>query len=550
MTEKWGLSDAPGCLSAGFADYDRSGRPSLFTSMGKLYTNTGEKFRDDSARLPETPKRVSNPGEAFAWVDVNGDGLPDLLSTVGVQGLTVWLNKGKADDKGVWFEDVSSKWGLGENGLGQEPANYLTALDLNQDGKVGFILNLARPLVAINKAGKFVEEKDTGLSFPTLPRPSIAGADYRNNGRLGLFVTTNDRQGALIDWHMVGTFTPEEDAELKAGPDFNPTARPEIKIGKDSWNWQTLKAESNGVLEIRRASPSPNSAYAYTTFEWPAAEKIVLHVGSLNGLTVWLNGKQVYEHKEKRSFVPDADKVEVEVKKGQNRLLLKMMDEGPLWKTSVRPAPLGLYPPPAVRLYESDGKGKFKDVTMQAGDLAQLRAESVSAVWADINNDGHLDLVVTCATGLVRVYLAKGDGTFRYSTAELGLEQKFKATGTILADFNNDGLLDMVLLGDEPNPCAVLFSKIKGKQAPLTVRFAGPESPIGATVKVLDGTGKLCGTRWVSGGDGRNLQATPEARFALAPGKYRVEVRYSSGKTASKEVQLADKPLWEKIGDR
>src|SRR5205823_7342880 len=119
-----------------------------------------------------------------------------------------------------------------------------------------------------------------------------------------------------------------------------------------------------------------------------------------------------------------------------------------------------------VRLYRSDGKGKFSDVTLQAGDLAQLRAESVSAVWADLNNDGLQDLIVTCATGLVRVYLNQGDGKFRYSTAALGLEQKFKATGAVVADFNNDGKPDLVLLGEAPDPCVLLFSKIPGKHAP------------------------------------------------------------------------------------
>src|SRR5262249_13507616 len=154
-------------------------------------------------------------------------------------------------------------------------------------------------------------------------------------------------------------------------------------------------------------------------------------------------------HKGKRAYVADGDRVEVEVKKGSNSVLIKVFDEGPLWRTSVRPAPLNLYPPPAVQLYVGDGKGKFTDVTLLAGDLAQLRADSVSAVWGDLNNDGLLDLVVTCKTGLVRVYLNEGNGKFRYATTELGLDQQFKAAGVVLADLNNDGLLDMVLLGAE-----------------------------------------------------------------------------------------------------
>jgi hypothetical protein len=548
VTEKWGLTADRGCLAAAFADYNRSGRPSLLTSDGKLYTNLGDKFRDDSALLPPTPQRVSNPGEAFAWMDLDGDGLPDIVCTVGVRGLAAFRNTGGKEGK--WFEDVSEKVGLGPDGLGQDPANFLTALDLDGDGRADFVLNLTVPLVALNTKGIFKVASDTGLSFPALPRPALASADYRNDGRLGLFVTSTQRTGALLDWQMLGTFSEEEDKKLEAGPDFSPKKKPSIKLGDESWEWHQVKARGNGMLEIRRSSPSPNAAYAWSSFEWPRAEKILLFFGSRNGVTAWLNGKLVYEHKEKRDYTADHDRIEVEVKKGANSLLLKVFDEGPLWQTCVRPSPIGLFPPPAVQLYQSDGRGKFTDVTSQAGDLAQLRADCVSAIWADLNNDNLPDLVVTSKTGLVRVYLNQGDGKFHYATHELGLEQKFKAEGVLAADFNNDGNLDLVLIGAEGDPCVALLSKLKGKLAPLTVRFGGPDCPIGASVRVSDGTGKSLGTRWIAGGDGRAMQATAEARFALAPGTYRVEARYSSGKLRLKDVTITDKPLWETIDEK
>jgi hypothetical protein len=157
---------------------------------------------------------------------------------------------------------------------------------------------------------------------------------------------------------------------------------------------------------------------------------------------------------------------------------------------------------------------------------------------------------VTDKSGLIRVYLNEGDGKFRYARSELGIEQKFKAVGALAADFNNDGNLDLVLLGNDPDPCVALLSQVKGKHAPLTVRFGGPDSSIGAAVKVTDAAGKLLGTRYIAGGDGRNMQATPEARFALPSGKYRVAVRYSSGATRTKDVDVADKPLWVTIDEK
>jgi hypothetical protein len=548
VTAKWGLAGDTGCRAAAFADYNRSGRLSLLTSEGKLYTNLGDKFKDDSDRLPKTPKRVSNPGEALAWIDFNGDGLPDIVCSVGARGLAAFQNTGGKG--GVWFEDVSAQVGLGETGLGQEACNFLTALDVDNDGRPDFILNLDRPLIALNRDGVFKASADTGLSFPTLPRPAVALADFLNSGHPGLFVSAAERQGALLEWQMIGTFSAEEDKKLGAGPDFSPRTRPDVKQGDTSWAWQGVRAKATGALEIRRGQPSPNSAYAWTTFDWPAKEKIFLYFGSENSVTVWLNGKQVYERKDRKPYMADSDRVEVDVNKGANTVLVRVFDEGPLWRTCVRPSPMALYPPPAVRLYRGDGKGKFTDATLDAGDLAQLRADAVTATWADLDNDGLLDLIVTCKTGLVRYYHNLGNGKFRYATADLGLEQKFKAAGALTADFNKDGLLDLVLLGADPEPCVVLLSKVKPKLPALTLRFGGPESAVGAVVRVLDGAGKLRGTRHISGSDGRNLQATPEARFALAPGKYRVETRYSSGRVRAREVAIVDRPLWVTIDDK
>src|SRR5207249_357385 len=135
----------------------------------------------------------------------------------------------------------------------------------------------------------------SGLAFPCRPKPVIAQADYLNDGRPGLFVTSNEREGAVAEWRMVGAFTEAEDKKLEAGPNFNPKDRPEIKLDTGRWNWQAMTALPDGTLEVRRAQPSPNAVYAHATFDWPRAEKIRLHIGSEHPLTAWLNGKQVYQ---------------------------------------------------------------------------------------------------------------------------------------------------------------------------------------------------------------------------------------------------------------
>src|SRR5262249_25112255 len=136
---------------------------------------------------------------------------------------------------GVWFEDVSQKVGLGPNGAGAEPSNYLSTLDINGDGKVGFILNLEQPLVVINKKGVFQEAKEHGNALPALPRPALAPSHYLNDGRLALFVTSNERSGAIRDWRLLGTFSEAEDKKLPEPAKLNPEDFPVIKMGGDIW---------------------------------------------------------------------------------------------------------------------------------------------------------------------------------------------------------------------------------------------------------------------------------------------------------------------------
>jgi hypothetical protein len=546
-TDKWGLAGDKGALTAAFADYEGSGRPSLLTSAGRLYTNLGDKFRDDTARLPATPKRVSNPGEAAAWIDIDADGRPDIVCSVGVRGLAAFRNLGGPEK---WFEDVSDKAGLGEAGLGAAPANYLTAADLDGDGRTDFVLNLSEPLVALNRNGVFTAAADTGIRFPALARPALAAADFRNDGRPGLLVTAAHRAGAITEWKMIGTFSADEDKALAADGGFSPAAKPTVTLGEASWTWKTIRSRTGGALAVGRAQPSPNACYAFAEFDWPQSGTAVLWFGSENGLTAWLNGKEVYGFQGKRAYSADADRVEVSLKAGRNAVLLKVFDDGAVWRTCVRAAPAGLFPPAAVHLFARDDAGKYVDVTADAGDLALLREDCVSAAWGDLDNDGLADLIITGRTGLVRVYLNKGGGKFRYATPELGLEQKFKAAAAVVADFNRDGIADLLLVGADADPTVVLTGRLKGKFAPLTVRFAGPDCAVGAAVRLTDAAGRLMGTARISGGDGRAMQSAAEARFAVPPGSYKIEVRYSSGKVAAKDVTVADKPAWEAVGGK
>ena len=212
----------------------------------------------------------------------------------------------------------------------------------------------------------------------------------------------------------------------------------------------------------------------------------------------------------------------------------------------------------ACKLFRNDGKGHFTDVTAMAGDLAKPIPFATSAAWGDFDNDGHLDLVVGCLRGPNRFFRNKGDGTFVDATEQIGLHQRiFNTQAVCLVDINRDGVLDMVFNNEGQAPVVLLgnpsyaSSGGDGKgRAPVTLQVAGTSGITGSRVTVLDKDGRTQGSRYLSGGEGRGGQTAPQAHFALQPGTYRVEVRYSSGLKRAKEITVASTHLRAVIDDQ
>jgi hypothetical protein len=208
--------------------------------------------------------------------------------------------------------------------------------------------------------------------------------------------------------------------------------------------------------------------------------------------------------------------------------------------------------PNGCKLYRNDGKGRFIDVTAKSGALAEAKGHFTCAAWGDLDNDGHLDLVVGCLRGPNRFFRNKGDGTFEDASVALGLEQRsFNTQAVCLVDLNNDGMLDVVFNNEGQEACVLLgnVDYIANKKTPVTFRVDGAGG-VGSRVRVLDKQGKLLGCTQLTGGDGRGGQSPLLARFALAPGAYRVEVRYSDGVTRVKDVAVSTSPLRGVIDDK
>ena len=92
-------------------------------------------------------------------------------------------------------------------------------------------------------------------------------------------------------------------------------------------------------------------------------------------------------------------------------------------------------------LLRGNCNGTFTDVTKQAG-LADPPTATQSAVWADINNDGWLDLFVAAEHGPAQLFLNNGDGTFKNIAHSAGVDRIAFSKGVVSADYDNDGYPD------------------------------------------------------------------------------------------------------------
>ena len=553
------LAGIAGARSAIWADYNGDGKPDLLlaTPTGlKLFTNLGATMRDDSHLLPPMP-----PGAvtAAAWLDYDGDGKPDLLVAHGYHGLRLYRNVGlkfpvvpKGPKLGKWHHlgPLDNTGGRG----------FLTAHDCEKSIDLKAEYTGKNNLKIRWQEGNFTDGAVNNLAiYPVnawvctyLHREIEADRDMDVPASFGSDDTLTvwlNKERIIYDGTYRGCAPDQNLAVLKLKKGKNNLL---IKICQGDGDWAYY-------FSIQQPQIPLPTGQAFVDVSDAAG------LGA-NGIGANLKGDSLTVCDVNGDGRPDflygagSGLLVLSSKNAKGEPIFALAKDSGVAFTpgKVNPtfADLGSGHPDllvpqkgSLKLFKNDGKGKFTDATAKSGDLAKFTGWATSAAWGDIDNDGHVDLVVGCLKGCNRYYRNKGDGTFEDATEAIGFNQRiFNTQAVSLVDLKNRGVLDMIFNNEGQDSVVLLANpEVTGKRVPLTLTVGGKAGIVGSRIDLHDMAGKLLGSRHISGGDGRGGQQAALARFTLEPGQYRATVRLSNGEVLTKNITLGNDAMRSRI---
>lgn len=237
----------------------------------------------------------------------------------------------------------------------------------------------------------------------TNPGWSIAAADYDKNGFTDLILGSQSRC-ALVKANADGT----EYTQLTGTGDMNNFNR---NIFTQRTNFIDINNDGNLDLfachDVDQSHVYRNDGAGNMIFDIPMFP--TLDVGG-NYASVWVD----YDND------GDMDMYEAKCRGGA--------PEGDLQRINL--------------LYTNNGDGTFTEDAALKG--INDGAQSWSTAWADYDNDGDFDCLLSNISDENRLYLNNGDGTFTDIYASTGIESTVGSWELQAADFNNDGWVDFL----------------------------------------------------------------------------------------------------------
>ncbi len=401
--------------------------------------------------------------------------------------------------------------------------------DLDKDGDWDFILTRnGQDYLYLNQGnGTFIERAIPSGIVESLSNRGVAWADYDGDGRLDLFSCGVGQPGVLWKGGQGTVFA-----------DFATTAGLEGCVIGNAACWSDY--DGDGLIDLFVASAGGGESHLYRN----NGDSRFLRADAEAGLTDLHSGIGIwgdYDNDGKLDLF-------IAQNNGQGNRLYRNLgngrfedvtnaagltgsfhSQGPAWGDYNNDGFLDLYIPNSGTegdvLYCNNRNGTFTDVTLSMGisDAADGRCAS----WADVNNDGFLDLYVTNSGNQPNIlYYNLGNNTFQKQLQSAHASSQ----GAAWADYDNDGDLDLLLT--DAAGAVSLYRNDRDNHHGLNVRpldANGHFTCFGTQVRIYDaGTTTLLAMRQIDGGHGTGCQDMYDAHFGLDPDHaYDLEIRFT-----------------------
>ena len=147
----------------------------------------------------------------------------------------------------------------------------------------------------------------------------------------------------ITKWLVLGPFFPGDlntDFLVDAGGEANIQPQEGDTIttmeGK-TLTWKRYNTKGNIVDLVDAVGYHENSiAYAFCTLQSNIAGEAQIHLGSDDGIAVWINGTQVHRNPVNRPLLPDEDVLKTDLKSGANHCLVKVSQLDDSWCFAMR----------------------------------------------------------------------------------------------------------------------------------------------------------------------------------------------------------------------
>jgi hypothetical protein len=353
VTEKAGVAGEGYAMGVAVADYDNDGYPDIFvTGVNRniLYHNRGDgTFEDvtEKAHLGGVDPRYGKLWSvSAAWIDIDNDGWLDLIVTNYVQ----------------WDPRLEPRCGSPQNPSYCHPDAYH---------------NTPNQLFRNNHDGTFTDiTGSSGLGAQLGKGMGVAVADYDGDGLMDIFVANDSVPNFLFHNLGHGKF---EEVGILAGVALNEDGRPVAGMGADFRDFDNdgrpdlvFTAMINDTYPLfRNTGKSPG-------FEDDTAQSgLAVLTRTLTGWGIGLfdfdndGFKDIFTA---NSHFPALDRF------------------------------LGTSPALQNSLLRNKGNGRFEDVSKTAGADFQAAGQYRGVAFADFDNDGRLDAVVSNVNGPARLF--------------------------------------------------------------------------------------------------------------------------------------------------